>query len=172
MSKSFTGSILVEFIIAFMANSYLRKKLQLIFNVPYHPSSLQWAGNGASGQCPVNQCQQHDSFENCTKISGGVAILTTTFNGWEGCFTLFDKYDLIPHCLVPFHVALRQLYFDYFPFFNYLDLCDWAKSFTISDILFITIIYSDQHTKTPGLDPAKLNVFKTVKEITGENAVV
>ncbi|XP_016368297.1 epidermal growth factor receptor-like isoform X1 [Sinocyclocheilus rhinocerous] len=47
-----------------------------------------------------------DSFENCTKISGGVAILTTTFNG-------------------------------------------------------------DQHTKTPGLDPAKLNVFKTVKEITG-----
>uniref|UniRef100_A0A672RKC4 Receptor protein-tyrosine kinase n=1 Tax=Sinocyclocheilus grahami TaxID=75366 RepID=A0A672RKC4_SINGR len=47
-----------------------------------------------------------DSFENCTKISGGVAILTTTFNG-------------------------------------------------------------DQHTKTPELDPAKLNVFKTVKEITG-----
>uniref|UniRef100_A0A8C1VUK8 Receptor protein-tyrosine kinase n=1 Tax=Cyprinus carpio TaxID=7962 RepID=A0A8C1VUK8_CYPCA len=47
-----------------------------------------------------------DSFENCTKISGGVAILTTTFNG-------------------------------------------------------------DQHTKTPGLDPAKLNIFKTVKEITG-----
>uniref|UniRef100_A0A671L546 Receptor protein-tyrosine kinase n=1 Tax=Sinocyclocheilus anshuiensis TaxID=1608454 RepID=A0A671L546_9TELE len=47
-----------------------------------------------------------DSFENCTKISGGVAILTTTFNG-------------------------------------------------------------DLHTKTPGLDPAKLNVFKTVKEITG-----
>uniref|UniRef100_A0A673JRB4 Receptor protein-tyrosine kinase n=1 Tax=Sinocyclocheilus rhinocerous TaxID=307959 RepID=A0A673JRB4_9TELE len=47
-----------------------------------------------------------DSFENCTKISGGVAILTTTFNG-------------------------------------------------------------DLHTKTPGLDPTKLNVFKTVKEITG-----
>ncbi|CAM4595889.1 unnamed protein product [Leuciscus chuanchicus] len=47
-----------------------------------------------------------DSFENCTKISGGVAILTTTFRG-------------------------------------------------------------DQHTKTPGLDPAKLNVFRTVKEITG-----
>uniref|UniRef100_A0A8C2JMB8 Epidermal growth factor receptor n=1 Tax=Cyprinus carpio TaxID=7962 RepID=A0A8C2JMB8_CYPCA len=47
-----------------------------------------------------------DSFENCTKISGGVAILTTTFNG-------------------------------------------------------------DPHTNTSGLDPAKLNVFKTVKEITG-----
>uniref|UniRef100_A0A672N1P0 receptor protein-tyrosine kinase n=1 Tax=Sinocyclocheilus grahami TaxID=75366 RepID=A0A672N1P0_SINGR len=47
-----------------------------------------------------------DSFENCTKISGGVAILTTTFNG-------------------------------------------------------------DLHTETPRLDPAKLNVFKTVKEITG-----
>ncbi|XP_026137105.1 epidermal growth factor receptor-like isoform X1 [Carassius auratus] len=47
-----------------------------------------------------------DSFENCTKISGDVAILTTTFNG-------------------------------------------------------------DPHTNTPGLDPAKLNVFKTVKEITG-----
>ncbi|XP_077050866.1 epidermal growth factor receptor isoform X2 [Siphateles boraxobius] len=47
-----------------------------------------------------------DSFENCTKISGDVAILTTTLNG-------------------------------------------------------------DPHTKTPGLDPVKLNVFRTVKEITG-----
>ncbi|XP_051983795.1 epidermal growth factor receptor-like isoform X1 [Xyrauchen texanus] len=47
-----------------------------------------------------------DSFENCTKISGDVAILTTTFNG-------------------------------------------------------------DKHTKTPEMDPAKLNIFKTVKEITG-----
>ncbi len=61
---------------------------------------------------------------------------------------------------------------DYFPFLNYFDLNDWAKSFTISEILFITIIYSDQHTYTPGLDPAKLNVFKTVKEITGENSLV
>ncbi|XP_067219954.1 epidermal growth factor receptor isoform X4 [Chanodichthys erythropterus] len=47
-----------------------------------------------------------DSFENCTKISGGVTILPTTFRG-------------------------------------------------------------DQHTKTPVLDPVKLNVFRTVKEITG-----
>lgn len=47
-----------------------------------------------------------DSFENCTKISGGVSILTTTFSG-------------------------------------------------------------DLHTKTPGMDPAKLSVFSTVKEITG-----
>ncbi|XP_039508295.1 epidermal growth factor receptor-like isoform X2 [Pimephales promelas] len=47
-----------------------------------------------------------DSFENCTKISGDVAILTTTFKG-------------------------------------------------------------DQHTNTTELDPVKLNVFRTVKEITG-----
>ncbi|XP_065126013.1 epidermal growth factor receptor isoform X10 [Paramisgurnus dabryanus] len=47
-----------------------------------------------------------DSFENCTKIDGGVAILSTTFEG-------------------------------------------------------------DQHTKTPQMDPAKLSVFQTVKEITG-----
>ncbi|KAA0718960.1 Epidermal growth factor receptor [Triplophysa tibetana] len=47
-----------------------------------------------------------DSFENCTKINGGVAIISTTFNG-------------------------------------------------------------DPHTKTPEMDQAKLNVFETVKEITG-----
>nr|AAS45494.1 EGFR12 [Danio rerio] len=47
-----------------------------------------------------------DSFENCTKISGNVAILSTTFRG-------------------------------------------------------------DPHTNTSGLDPAKLSVLSTVKEITG-----
>ncbi|XP_030629454.1 epidermal growth factor receptor [Chanos chanos] len=70
------------------------------------PKACNGLGMGhLSGILSIN-ASNIDSFQNCTKINGDVAILHTTLNG-------------------------------------------------------------DKHTKTPKLDPEKLNVFKTVKEITG-----
>uniref|UniRef100_A0A673INN7 Receptor protein-tyrosine kinase n=1 Tax=Sinocyclocheilus rhinocerous TaxID=307959 RepID=A0A673INN7_9TELE len=95
-------NISVEFIIAFMANSLLKKEVAVNM-FPTIPLVCNGLGMGPLTNVLSINASNIDSFENCTKISGG-------------------KYDLIPHFLVPFHVALRELYFEYFPFLNYLDL--------------------------------------------------
>ena len=48
----------------------------------------------------------------------------------------------------------------------YINLCRWVDSLTA--LLFVRLICRDSFTNTPKMDPAQLDVFKTVKEITGK----
>lgn len=85
-----------------------------------------------------------DSFKNCTKINGDVSILPVAFLGWVARW-LFSTGE----------EGLGRN-------------SGWAVLFPIPP----SVYFSDAFTKTLPLDPKKLDVFKTVKEISGQQRVL
>uniref|UniRef100_A0A673IZ21 receptor protein-tyrosine kinase n=1 Tax=Sinocyclocheilus rhinocerous TaxID=307959 RepID=A0A673IZ21_9TELE len=74
VSKPFTGSISVEFIIAFMANSLLKKEVAVNM-FPTIPLVCNGLGMGPLTNVLSINASNIDSFENCTKISGGYLVI-------------------------------------------------------------------------------------------------
>lgn len=81
-----------------------------------------------------------DSFKNCTKINGDVSILPVAFLGWVACWPLRTGRE---------GLGRNSGWFILLP-------------------IPPSVCFRDAFTKTLPLDPKKLDVFRTVKEISGQ----